>query len=76
MKKLLKLALALTMTTLAGFASLNITAQPAEAINCFRKFMGCSYIGTFLTEDGYYECCTYGCPDGSTIQGACGIAWA
>ena len=76
MKKLLKLGLALGMTALASFVSLNLTAQPAEAITCLRKFLGCDFIGYTLSEDGYYECCTYGCSDGRIIQGACGVAWA
>ncbi|HKH43421.1 MAG TPA: hypothetical protein VKM72_02025 [Thermoanaerobaculia bacterium] len=70
MKRLLKLALTLA----AVFVSLNITAQPANAINCLRSFMGCTFSG--YTYDGYYECCTYTCADGSEKIGACGIAWA
>lgn len=76
MKRMLKLAFALTMMSLAFFTSLNITAQPAEAVNCFRSFMGCTFSGYTLSDDGYYECCTYACPDGSEKLGACGVAWA
>lgn len=75
MKRLLKLTFALALMAFATFASLNITAQPAEAINCRSQWLGCSFIGHELTPDGYYECCTYGCSDGRIIQGACGVAW-
>ena len=74
MTKLLKLALTLLLATLAIFTSLNITAQPANAINCFRNFMGCSFAG--YTYIDVYECCTYACPDGTEKIGACGTAWA
>lgn len=74
MNRLLKLALTLTMTSLAVFASLNLTAQPANAITCLPKFLGCPFTGyTYI--DGY-ECCTYSCADGSERIGPCGVAWA
>ncbi|HYO13807.1 MAG TPA: hypothetical protein VE685_11495 [Thermoanaerobaculia bacterium] len=74
MNRLLKLALTLMLATLAIFASLNITAQPAHAVNCFRSFMGCTFSG--YTYIDVYECCTYACPDGTEKIGACGTAWA
>lgn len=68
MKRLLKLALALTITV----ASLNLTAKPLQAVTCFNWFMGCQFVG--YTYIDIYECCTYECDDGSTKLGACGIA--
>ncbi len=72
MKRLLKLALTLAMATLAIFASLNITAQPAHAIYCARTFLGCSFSGHSYFD--IYVCCMYKCPDGSTRMGVCGHA--
>jgi hypothetical protein len=72
MNRLLKLALTLMLATLAIFASLNITAQPAEAINCLRRHMGCTFSG--YTSIDIYQCCTYTCEDGTEVIGACGLS--
>lgn len=72
MKRLLKLAFALAMMVFATFASLNITAQPAEALTCRNSMFGCWFIG--YTPVDIYQCCTYACEDGRIILGACGTS--
>ncbi|MBW8878437.1 MAG: hypothetical protein JF614_26050 [Acidobacteria bacterium] len=64
--RLLCLAL---LAALASFGVFTITAQPAQALQCFPTFLGCDFdhIGDF----GNAICCVYLCPNGHTRTGAC-----
>lgn len=66
-KSLLKLVLVGSILSAANF----LAPPSADALNCARRYLGCSFIG--VTNYGGASCCTYRCPDGSISDGICAV---
>lgn len=66
---MLRLLCLVILAALATAGVFTITAQPAHALWCAPRFLGCdfSYVGDF----GTAACCVYQCPNGSERIGVC-----
>jgi hypothetical protein len=53
----------------ACLGTFNLTAQPAQALQCFRSFLNCPF--SHVEDFGSAICCVYNCPDGSQRIGPC-----
>ncbi|HSF42355.1 MAG TPA: hypothetical protein VLT87_21305 [Thermoanaerobaculia bacterium] len=66
---MLRLLGAAVLTVIALFGTFTMTAQPAQALYCFNRFLGCQF---YQVQDfGGAICCVYVCPDGSEKVGVC-----
>ena len=73
MKKstVLRLLCVALLAVAASFGVFNITAQPAQALQCPLTFLNCSYIGEAHID--IRICCMYVCPNGLERPGYCEI---
>lgn len=66
---MLRLLCAAALTVIALFGTFTVTAQPAQALTCSPRFLGCPFYEIRDFGGGY--CCVYLCSNGSEKVGVC-----